>query len=356
MPSGLEPEALVVGMGCFEGGIFVPARQIALKAGLPVQLPSVTLDRACCSGMSAIGQAWKEIRGGLRSVVSVVGVESLSRTPYLLPEIRWGVRRGDIKLGDPLAFRSPVAGDVQIAKYTGEVALSYGFGRDAQDEWAVTSHERYGAALRAGRLAGQVLRWSEVVRGDTDDGHADEQYRPQVSIHELAKLDPVYGSPTVTAGNAPGLNDGAAAVTVVAGSADSDPPPDGAAYVVDYVELAGEVTAAAVMPGEAIVEILRRNQLSVSDIGAFEINEAYAATVLCSTLAIAQGDKKYACEIACKTNMWGGAIATGHPLGASGVRISINLIDVLGQQGGGYGIAAVCGGFGQTDALLIKVV
>jgi acetyl-CoA C-acetyltransferase len=351
----VTPQAVVVGIGCFEGGLFVPARQIAVESGLATSTPSVTLDRACCSGMTAIGAAWRDVRLGLRSVVGVVGVESLSTTPYLMPQTRWGVRRGDITLTDPLAFRSPLAGDEQIAKYTGEMAVRHGYGRVEQDEWAIISHERYGAALHKGLLDPQVLPWCSVVTSSDDDGRGDEQYRPDASIEALSRLKPVYGSPTVTAGNAPGLNDGAAGALIVDGAIPGGIQDGVGGSILDYFETAGDVTAGVIMPGRAILEVLKRNRLGVSDIHVFEINEAYAATVLCSTLEIAGGDEARAVQIRQRTNIWGGAIASGHPLGASGMRITLNAIDILHQRGGGYAVAAVCGGFGQVDAVLIKV-
>jgi acetyl-CoA C-acetyltransferase len=258
-------------------------------------------------------------------------------------------------LDDPLAFRSPLSRDAEIARYTGEMALQIGYDRSAQDDWAFTSHHRYGEAIASGALDDQMLSWSSVLSSDEFPGRTDEQYRPDISLAGLSKLAPVYGSPTVTAGNAPGLNDGAASAMVLDERHAPDLPPGASGTIVDYLETAGGVTEAVLMPGRAIRSLVERNGLTLEDISVFEINEAYAATVLCSTHEAADGDRAKARLLRDRTNLWGGAIAIGHPLGASGVRIALNVVAQLRKVGGGYGIAAVCGGFGQTDALLLRV-
>jgi acetyl-CoA C-acetyltransferase len=363
---GADIAELYVGMGCFEAGQFVPARQMLFGSGLPVSTPSLTVDRACCSGMTSIGLAWRDLSAGSCPRAAVVGVDVLSSTPYLLSQARWGTRRGDFTVMDPLAFRAPFLGDTQIAKYTGEVAIERGCGREAQDAWAVASHQRYGEALAKGLLDRQVLSWEAVESGDVLAGDAvpagtaaegsrqDEQYRADVRLERLASLPTVYGSPTVTAGNAPGLNDGAAAVVLSTGdTAGGSAAPR--AEVLDYLQMAGEPTSAVYLPGRAITRIVRRNGLSMSQVHVVEINEAYAATALCSVAEMASEADMSADDLAGITNTWGGSIASGHPLGASGVRIVANVIDRLAARGGGVGVAAICGGFGQTDALLLRV-
>jgi acetyl-CoA C-acetyltransferase len=352
---------LYVGMGCFEAGQFVPARQMLIGSGLPVGTPSLTVDRACCSGMTSIGLAWRDLLAGSYPRAAVVGVDVLSATPYLLEQTRWGTRRGDFTVKDPLAFRAPFLGDTQIARYTGEVAIERGCGRQAQDAWAVASHQRYGEALGKGLLDRQVLSWAAVESGDVlaadataEGSRQDEQYRADAELERLASLPTVYGSPTVTAGNAPGLNDGAAAVVLSTRDAIGEAGPP-RAQIIDYLQMAGEPTSAVYLPGRAVTQIVRRNGLSMSQVHVVEINEAYAATALCSVAEMASEAAVPAEHLAVITNAWGGAIASGHPLGASGVRIVANVIDRLAARGGGVGVAAICGGFGQTDALLVRL-
>jgi acetyl-CoA C-acetyltransferase len=339
-----------VGIAMLEGGLMVPARQIALRAGLPETLPTLTVDRACCSGMTVAGLGMRTVRDGASSVVAL-GAESMSRTPRLLHETRWGQRRGDMVVEDMLLLRSPVAGK-SIATYAGEEALALGVGREDQDRWALRSQERYFAAAQAGYFD------EEIVPVATPQGElaADEQPRPNVTLEALAGLPTVYDSPTVTAGNAPGLNDGACALLLGDETAAAASPTPPLARIRSYVAISGGPTSAVYLPGQAIAQLLEREGLSAADVDVIEINEAFAATAVTSVRTLAGGDAGLERELLDKTNTHGGAVAIGHPTGASGARILLTAARALAERRGRWAAVAICGGFGQTDAMLLERV
>jgi acetyl-CoA C-acetyltransferase len=339
-----------VGVAMLEGGLMVPARQIAFRGGLPEELPTLTIDRACCSGMTVAGLGLRSLDDGASSVIAV-GIESMSRTPRLLHETRWGSKRGDMVVEDMLLLRSPLAG-TSIATYAGREALERGVTREDQDAWALRSQERYFAA------AGRGYFDDEIAPVETPGGtvSVDEQPRPGVTLEKLAALATVYDSPTVTAGNAPGLNDGACALLLgddAAAEASASPP---LARIRAYTAIAGGPTAAVYLPGDAIARLLDQAGLSPSDLDVIEINEAFAATAVTSIRTLAGGDAGLEAELAEKTNVNGGAVAIGHPTGASGARITLTAARELERRGGRWAAAAICGGFGQTDAVLLERV
>jgi acetyl-CoA C-acetyltransferase len=346
-------DAAYVGVGMIAAGVLTPARRIVLGSRLPDERPSLTVDRACCSGLTAIGIGAREIASGEAGVVVCGGAESLSNTPRLLQRTVPG-RPQEMALDDPLTLRAPF-GDTAIAVYSGEEALAHGIDRRRQDEWALASHGRYFAAEAEGAFAVErpIL---EIAGGkETVTLDADESPRRDSSMEALEKLRPVYGGPTVTAGNAPGLNDGAAFLMLAApDSADKQGLPI-MARIIGYAQVAGSRTSGTWTPAVAIGKLLARHGMRVGELAAIEINEAYAATPLVSTLKLADGDTVEAERLRRLTNVHGGAVAIGHPLGASGARIAMSLINVLMRRGGGIGVAAICGGYGQGDALLIEV-
>lgn len=343
-------DELLLGMGMLEGGLMVPARLIAEAAGFRLDLPTLTVDRACCSGMSIIGLAGRAVATGSRSVLCI-GMDVLSRTPRLLHETRWGNRRGDMVVEDMLLLRSPLAGKA-IAAYVGEVALEYGIDREAQDRWAVQSHERYFESAASGWFD------DEIVSVDTPTGPftTDEQPRADTSLEKLRQLTPVYGSPTVTAGNAPGLNDGGCGVVIAdeATAWSGSVPP--LARVHSYMQTAGEATSSAYLPGDAIRSLVETAGIGVEALDVIEINEAFAATPPVSLRKLAAGDQGLETRLRAITNVHGGSVALGHPLGASGTRVTLTAARELQRRKGRWAAAAVCGGFGQTDALLLERV
>jgi acetyl-CoA C-acetyltransferase len=343
-----EISEMIAGIAMIEGGMLVPARLIAFESGLPEVLPTLTIDRGCCSGMTVVGLAMRSLAAGAHSVMCV-GMESMSRTPRLLHDTRTDSRRGDLIVEDPLLLRSPITGTA-IATYAGHEALARGVDREQQDAWAMQSHARFFEALKRGFFK------DEIVPVETSTGfvQADEQPRAGVNLEALAKLPTVYDSPTVTAGNAPGLNDGACALIVAGRSAVKKSGVEPLAQLVDYLQIAGPPTSAVFLPGTAIRRILDTHGLSADDVDVIEINEAFAATAVVSIKELAGNDRKLEARLVERTNVNGGAVAIGHPTGASGARILLTAARQLAEKGGAWGVAAICGGFGQTDVVLLR--
>ncbi|MCC5859683.1 MAG: thiolase family protein [Ectothiorhodospiraceae bacterium] len=329
----------------------VAARQINFKAGIPASTPSLTIDRACCSSMTCIGLAALKIRAGEVGVALAGGIESASQTPFLMKGIRWGHRRGDFTVEDPMQIRNPING-APVARVTGEAALKFGVTREEQDEWALRSHQAYFKAYDSG------VYDEELVHLDGADQEAlrlDEPPRRNVSIDKLNSLETVYGSPTVTPGNAPGLNDGAAVALLMADEEAKRRDKQPLGEIVSHAQVSGELDSSVYMPGLAILTALKKAGLSTDDLTCIEINEAFAAMPLVSTKYMADGDAQRLDRLRSITNVNGGAVAIGHPTGASGARVVMALVRELRRQGGGYGAAAICGGYGQADAVVVRV-
>jgi acetyl-CoA C-acetyltransferase len=341
-------EEVDVGIGMIGAGMMVPARQIALAAGFPEHLPSLTVDRACCSGATTVGLGAHAIQRGAGSVLAV-GVESLSRTPRLLHETRWGRRLGNLEVEDLLLMHSPVA-DEAIASYVGRVAVEHGIGREEQDRWALSSQRRHAEATTRGYFT------AEIASVDTPGGPftADEHPRPDTTLEALAALPTVRNSPTVTAGNAPGLNDGAVALVLANQATARDRGRAPLARVAAYLQTAESPISSAYLPGLAIAVLLEEHDLEPEDLDVIEINEAYAATPLVSVRRLAGDDRALEETLLQRTNANGGAVAMGHPIGASGARLVLTAARQLRETGGHWAAVAICGGFGQTDALLLE--
>ena len=315
----------IFGTAMLAAATSVAARQINFKIGLPVETPSLTLDRACCSSMTAIGLGAMKLRLGEASVVLAGGIESCSQTPFLMKGVRWGKRLGDFTVEDPMKIRDPI-NDRSVATVAGEMALEYGVSREEQDEWACASHERYFKAHDAGLYADEIL---PVEAGAVTSGEMlaiDESPRRNASLEKLARLPTVYGSPTVTAGNAPGLNDGASATLLMAAAEAQKRDIQPLGEIVSYVQLSGDLASSVYLPGLAILNALRKAGLKLQDLKHIEINEAFAAMPLVSTRKMARGDAGLLKSLRSITNV-----------------------------NGGYGVAAICGGYGQADAVIVKV-
>lgn len=343
-------DAVYAGVGMIATAVLTPARQALLQSSAPPTTPSLTVDRACCSGMSAIGLAWKDIRLGLADVVLCGGFESLSNTPFLWPRQR-GARPGNVEVRDPLLLRADFL-DKAIAAYTGDEALRFGIGRRRQDEWALRSHQRYFAAQNDAYFEPERF---PILGADGAELVEDKSPRANSSLEALARLKPVYGSPTVTAGNAPGLNDGAAFLVVVSGRYAQAHGLEPLARIVGYQQVSDGPTAGTSTPAFAVKKLLDGVGRGLADVALIEINEAFAATPLVSTLRLSDGDSRLAEALQERTNAHGGAIAIGHPLGASGARLVMTLVNGLRRRNGGLGAAAICGGYGQGDSVLVAV-
>ncbi len=333
----------------------VLARQALLKAGLPPGVVSLTLDRACCSSMTAVHLGYRAIKSGEAHVVLAVGAENMSRTPYLAPDVRWGKRLGPANLKDPL-YALGYEGWNPVSVDAGEVALQHGEEREAQDKWAYQSQQRYARAFEKGIFNDELFP-IEVGEGKKQVVvDKDEQPRPDVTLEQLAKLPTVYGSPTVTPGNAPGLNTGAAAIVLMSRQKVEEFGLKPLASVEAIASVALEPNLIAAVPAPAIEQVLKKaGNVSLDSLDCIEINEAFAAMPLVSSRILADGDPERLKKLREKINVNGGAIAIGHPVGASGARIILTLMYELRRAGGSRGVAAICGGLAQGDAVLLKV-
>ncbi len=345
-----ELDGLYAGIGMIGADRLTATRQALLQhSGLPETLPSAGIDRACCSGMTALGLGWRDVLAGEAKAVLCGGFESLSNTPFLWPRQR-GIRPGAVDVRDPLTLRADFL-DKAIARYTGEEAVTMGVSRTDQDAWALDSHRKALAAAADGSFDAEII----AVDLPGTKLAQDESPRADLTAERLAELKTVYDSPTVTPGNAPGLNDGAAFLMLATGDLARSFGIEPIARVLGHVQVAGGPTSGSYMPAVAINRLLARTGRKIDEITRFEINEAFAATPLVSTVFLTDGDHAAAQKLRSRTNLNGGAVALGHPLGASGARIVMTLATGLRRQGGGLGIAAICGGFGQGDAVLLDV-
>jgi acetyl-CoA C-acetyltransferase len=334
----------------------VAARQTLLKAGLPAETPSISIDRACVSAMSAVKLATMTIRLGEIEVGLAGGATSFSQEPLIVRNLRFGgFRIGDVKMEDPL-FALGYKDYNPVSVDTDNVAAEYGIPRLEQDEWAVRSHMNYGKAWKEGKFKDEMIRLEIPQKGkDPFVLDIDEQYRADTTIEKMSKLKPIYGCKAVTAGNAPGLNDGATAVIVMTRKKAGELGLKPIATILTMTSIAIAPNRMPEGPGFAIKKVLNMANLKLDQIAVVEINEAFAAVPLVSIEVVCDKDKAKAKEIQKKTNINGSAIAIGHPNTSSGARIMMTLAYELRRRGGGYAIGAICGGLAQADACVIKV-
>ena len=329
----------------------ITARQAASAAGIPMSVPATTINKVCLSGMTAIAEASRHVRLGESKFVMAGGMESMTNAPYVISGARHGLRIGDGVLIDTMqhdglwcAFDHCTMGE--SADLVNE---RLGIGRREQDEWAEASHARALAAADSGALDGELVEVSVPQRkGDAVLVDRDEGMRPGTTVESLAKLRPVFSSTgTTTAGNASQISDGAAAVLVADRTAAEAAGLPVLAEIVSYGQVAGPDAKLHERPAEAMRVALKRASLAESQLDLVEINEAFASVALWSA-GMLELDHAM-------VNVNGGAVAIGHPLGATGARITVSLINALRSRGGGIGGAALCGGGGQGDALILRV-
>jgi len=341
-----------------ETGTMAPvvARQALLRAGFPAKTVSMTLDRACCSSLAAVQLAGRAVRCGDACLVLAGGAENMSRVPLQIgPSVRWGTKVGNLVVRDELFTMSyphynPVSVDAA------EVALEHGIDREAQDRWALVSQQRYAQAQSEGKFEREIVPVSvKGRRGESVIVDQDESPRPDTTMEKLARLKTVYGSPTVTAGNAPGLNAGAAMVLVTSRAEAERRGLTVLAEVLSVASVAMEPRLIAEVPAPAIRSALDLAGLKLDDMDLFEINEAFAAMPLVASKLLADGDPDRTQWIRDRLNVNGGAVAIGHPVGASGARILLTMIYELMRRGGGLGACAICGGLAQGDAAVVRV-
>ncbi|WHY66994.1 acetyl-CoA C-acetyltransferase [Neobacillus sp. SuZ13] len=346
-----EVEEVILGTVLQGGQGQIPSRQAAQHAGLPWEVKTETINKVCASGMRSVTLADQIIRAGDEEVIVAGGMESMSNAPYVLPKARWGFRMGDAQVKDLMIHDGLTCSftGVHMGTYGNEAAKDMEISREAQDEWALRSHVRAIAAIESGKLAEEIVTVEVPQRkGAPVVVATDEAPRKDTSLERLAKLAPVFNSTgTITAGNAPGVNDGAAALVLMSEERAAREGRVAEAVIVGHAAIAVEAKDFPKTPGLVINELLRKTGKTVDEVDLFEINEAFAAVALVSG-KIAGLDPE-------KINVNGGAVAYGHPIGASGARIILTLMHELKRRGGGIGIAAICSGGGQGDAVMIEV-
>ena len=338
----------------------VPARQITLLAGFPADSISMTLDRACCSSMTALRLGFRAIRSGEADVAIACGAENMGNACHLVEAEngRWGKRLGHIQMTDILfELGYGKKGFNPVALDAGEVALEFEIDRAEQDRWGLRSQERWAAAYEKGNYSvGEEIMTLEIPqrRGDPIVFDRDEPPRT-TSLEKLAKLRTIYGSPTVTAGNAPGMNAGGSAIVIMSRKKAAELGLEPLATIETMAWDAAEPRYMATLPAKAINKALSNANKGLGELDLIEINEACAAVTLVSLKALAERDADKYNALLEITNVNGGAIAIGHPVGASGARITMTLMYELRRRGGGCGVAAICGGLGQGESIILHV-
>jgi acetyl-CoA C-acetyltransferase len=351
--SGVEPEQVeytIMGHVLQAGQGQITARQAAVAAGIPKESPAITVNKVCLSGMSAIAMADQMIRAGEVEIVVAGGMESMTNAPFLLPKAREGSRLGDSPMVDSLIHDGLWCAfdDRHMGAGTDAISAELGVTREDQDAWAARSHERARDAWELGRLAEEVVavevpqRKGEPVLFDRDEG-----VRPDTTTERLSRLRPAFTPDgTVTAGNASQISDGAAAVVVVSAEVAHRMNREPIAEIVAYGMAADRYPSLHTVPALALQKAAKRASLDVADLGLFEVNEAFAAVPVHTARMLGVDDAS--------VNTNGGAVALGHPIGASGARIVLTLAMEMRRRGVDLGGAAICGGGGQGDALILR--
>lgn len=344
-----------VGESAMENGII--ARQALLKAGFPPETRSMTIDRACCSSLAAVDLGRRAIRLGEARAVIVGGADNMGRQPFYIPAaVRWGWRRGPLAAQDNL-HELGYPGFSPVARDTGAVAVEFHVSRDEQDAWAARSHRRYAEAAAAGKFKDEIVPFPVAAkRNAVAVVEVDELPKPDTTPEALATLPTIYGSATVTAGNAPGMDTGAAALLLMSRQRAADASVAPLAEVIATASVATAPDRLPVGPAMAIERALERAGLRLEDISLFEVNEAFAAVPLVAARMLAGTDTRRRDWILDRLNVNGGAVAIGHPVGASGARILMTLVYELRRRNAAYGVAAICGGLAQAEAVIVRAL
>jgi len=320
----------------------ITARQAAAAAGIPLTTPAVTINKVCLSGLNSIAYAAQLIRLGEYDVVVAGGMESMTNAPHLLPKSRAGYKYGPVELQDSMALDglTDAFDHLSMGESTERHISALGITRAEQDEFAARSHQRAAEAAKNGLFAAEIAPVGDVID--------DEGIRPNTTVETLAKLRPAFVKDgTITAGTASQISDGAAAVVVMSAAAAAAAGIKPLAEIVAGGAVAGPDNSLHSQPSNAIKQALGKAALSVDDVDLIEINEAFAAVGIQSMRDLGTGPEK--------VNVNGGAIAIGHPIGASGARLAVHLVYELARRGGGLGAAGLCGGGGQGEGLILRV-
>lgn len=354
--SGLAPDQvdyMVLGQVIQGGSGQMPGRQASLKAGFPVDVPVLLVNKVCISSVSALVTADQIIKAGDADIIVTGGMESMSQGCYYIPNGRFGYRMGNGKLIDGMIHDALwcAINDWHMGEGTDRVAEEFGTTREQQDKWAARSQQRAAAARDAGKFAEEIVpveikKKKQVVVVDTD-----EHIRPETTVEGLSKLAPAFRKEgTITAGNASGINDGAACLVVASRKKAEELGLEVLATVLSHGMVADKPEYLATVPANSTKRALEKIGKKVTDVDLFEMNEAFAAVCWHSSNMLGLDP-----ETAEATNVNGGAIALGHPVGASGARIVMSLVNELRRRGGGLGAASICGGGGQGDAVVVRV-
>ncbi len=351
--SGVDPEqieSVAYGQVLQAGQGQIPSRQAQIKAGIPKEVPSETINKVCASGMRSVGLIDQAIRAGDASIGVGGGMESMSNAPYLLPGARFGFRMGDVTAIDAMThdgLTNPFTGK-QMINEASEVGNELEITRPDMDRFAARSHQLAAKATDEGRLAEEIVGVTVKSRKSETTVEVDEAIRPDTTQESLAGLRAIGGDDaTHTAGNAPGVNDGAAAVVISSADWAEANGKQSLARIIGYGMIGDDFAYLARTPAKAAEIALEKAGKEASDVDVWEINEAFASVALNSVRMLGIDEAK--------VNVNGGAIALGHPIGASGGRIIGALVHELQRRGGGLGCAAICSGGGQGDAILIEV-
>ncbi|HYS32025.1 MAG TPA: acetyl-CoA C-acetyltransferase [Streptosporangiaceae bacterium] len=351
--AGVAPEQVeyvIMGQVLQAGAGQITARQAAVAAGLPMSIPALTVNKVCLSGLDAIALASQLVRLGEYDIVVAGGMESMSRAPHLLLNSRVGYKYGPVTVEDSMALDglTDAFDHLSMGESTENSGRRLGITREQQDEFAAMSHQRAAAAAKNGLFAAEIAGVSVTQKGEQLTVTRDEGIRPGTTAEGLAKLKPAFGRDgTITAGTASQISDGAAAVVVMSAAAAERAGLPVLAEIGAHGNVAGPDNSLHSQPSNAISRALAKAGLGVSDLDLIEINEAFAAVAIQSMRDLGVGPDV--------VNVNGGAIAIGHPIGASGARLAVHLCYELGRRGGGLGAAALCGGGGQGEALLFRV-
>jgi acetyl-CoA C-acetyltransferase len=337
-----DVEYVIMGQVLQAGTGQAPARQASVGAGLPKEIGSDVINKVCASSVRAVEMADQMIRAGDHSVIVAGGMESMSNAPYLLKKARFGYRLGDGVLIDSMTSDGLTStfDELHMVAQASLVSRELGISREDQDRWALRSHQRAVDAIDSGRFDDEIVPVGDVT---TDEGP-----RRDTSYERLSQLQPVFDpAGTTTAGNAPGVNDGAGALVVTSEEFARERGLEILATIVSQAYVADDFAYLAKTPALAGLRALEKAGKSVDDVKRVELNEAFASVVLNSTAMLGTDPER--------VNVNGGAVALGHPIGASGARILATMIHELRRNGGGLGLAAICSGGGQRDALLLDV-
>ncbi|WP_277586925.1 acetyl-CoA C-acetyltransferase [Psychrobacillus antarcticus] len=354
--AGIDPEQVdevIMGTVLQAGQGQIPSRQAATKAGIPWSVKTETINKVCASGMRSVTLADQLIRLGDEEIIVAGGMESMSNAPYYLPKGRFGLRMGDAKMVDGMVYDGLSCSfhpkNVHMGTYGNSTAETFELSREKQDAWSFRSHDLAWKAIDNGILGEEIVTVEIPQRkGEPIIVNEDESPRRNTSLESLANLKPAFGKEgTITAGNAPGINDGACAIVLTSEEKAKSLGKEPLAYVIGHAEVAIEPEKFPQTPGLVINKILEKTGKTLAEIDLFEINEAFAAVALVSSQLAGLDEEK--------VNVNGGAVALGHPIGASGARIILTLAYELKRRGGGIGIAAICSGGGQGDAIMIEV-